>query len=148
MQDEAKPTEAKPDEQSTTPKEPRDRWRGEAPKQVEPRNPPKQQEGPRATFAAIKPPSLNLPKGGGALRSIAQTFRTNPVTGTASAEIPLPITPAPRGPTPQLSLSYDSGQGNGIFGLGWNVGVPQIVRKTDKRLPEYLDREESDVFVF
>ncbi|NUP11205.1 MAG: toxin, partial [Polyangiaceae bacterium] len=127
--------------------EPRDGWKGEAPKPVESRTPPKQQEGPRATFAAVKPPSLNLPKGGGALRGIGETFKTNPVTGTASAQIPLPITPAPHGPSPELTLSYDSGSGNGLFGLGWGVGVPQIARKTDKQLPEYLDREDSDIFI-
>ena len=129
-------------------KEPRDRWRGEAPKPIEPRNPPKQQEGPRATFAALKPPSLNLPQGGGALKSIGESYRVSPVTGTASAEIPLPLTPAPHGPTPQLSLAYDSGQGNSVFGLGWNVAVPQVARKTDKQLPQYLDVEESDTFTF
>ena len=102
MQDDAKTSpsaDTKAEDTNASRKEPRDRWRGEAPKPVEPRNPPKQQEGPRATFAALKPPSLNLPKGGGALKSIGETYRVSPVTGTASAEIPLPITPAPRGPS-------------------------------------------------
>jgi RHS repeat-associated protein len=49
---------------------------------------------------------------------------------------------------PQLSLSYDSGAGNGPFGLGWNLSVASIVRKTEKGLPLYRDAEESDVFIF
>src|SRR5688572_21871863 len=107
------------------------------------------QQGPRATFAAVKPPALSLPQGGGAMRSIGETFKTNPVTGTASVDVPLPLTQAPRGPMPQLSLSYDSGSGNGIFGHGWSLGVPQIARRTDQKLPEYLDHsEDSDEFLF
>ncbi|MGH9890376.1 MAG: SpvB/TcaC N-terminal domain-containing protein [bacterium] len=37
----------------------------------------------------------------------------------------------------QLSLSYDSGAGNGIFGLGWSLSFPSIARKTDKGLPKH-----------
>jgi hypothetical protein len=44
-------------------------------------------------------------------------------------------------------LTYDSGSGNGPFGLGWQIGVASITRKTDKRLPEYRDAEESDVYL-
>ncbi|NUP06852.1 MAG: hypothetical protein HOW73_12440, partial [Polyangiaceae bacterium] len=106
------------------------------------------QEGPRATFAAVKPPALNLPQGGGAMRSIGETFKANPVTGTASSSIPIPLTPAPHGPTPPLSISYDSGSGNGLFGHGWSLGVGQLSRRTDKHLPEYRDSEDSDELLF
>ena len=54
---------------------------------------------------------------------------------------------APGGLAPSLSLSYDSGAGNGAFGLGWNVGIPSIQRKTEKRLPTYDDAHDADVFV-
>ena len=47
----------------------------------------------------------------------------------------------------QLSLSYDSGSGNGPFGFGWSLSTPAIVRKTDKGLPPFEDSVESDVFV-
>jgi hypothetical protein len=47
----------------------------------------------------------------------------------------------------QLSLSYDSGAGNGPFGLGWNLSLPCVTRKTDKALPKYQDVDESDVFI-
>jgi len=46
-----------------------------------------------------------------------------------------------------LALTYDSGAGNGPFGLGWSVGLPSISRKTDKGLPQYDDANESDVFL-
>jgi RHS repeat-associated protein len=44
-------------------------------------------------------------------------------------------------------LSYDSGSGNGPFGLGWNLSLPSITRRTDRGLPQYQDAVESDVFI-
>ena len=48
---------------------------------------------------------------------------------------------------PTLSLSYDSGAGNGPFGLGWSLSLPSITRRTDKGLPRYRDEEGSDCFL-
>jgi RHS repeat-associated protein len=92
-------------------------------------------------------PSIALPKGGGAIRGIGEKFGANPVTGTASMTLPIFTSPGRSGFGPQLALSYDSGAGNGPFGLGWNLSVPSIVRKTEKGLPLYRDAEESDVFM-
>ncbi len=61
--------------------------------------------------------------------------------------VPLVSTPGRAGFGPQLSLSYNSGSGNGVFGLGWGLSLPSVTRKTDKGLPRYLDDEESDVFL-
>ena len=88
-----------------------------------------------------------LAKGGGAIRGIGEKFGANPATGTGSLSVPLALSPGRSGFGPQLSLSYDSGAGNGLFGFGWNLSAPSIARKTDKGLPHYLDREDSDVFV-
>src|SRR5262252_8171079 len=92
-------------------------------------------------------PSISLPKGGGAIRGIGEKFTANPVTGTGSTTVPIATSPGRSGFGPQLSLSYDSGAGNGPFGLGWDLSLPSITRKTDKGLPRYRDSEESDVFV-
>ncbi len=103
---------------------------------------------PRGTAPeAVRAPAPALPKGGGAIRAIGEKFSTNPVTGTGSLAIPLPVSPARSGFHPELTLTYDSGAGNGPFGLGWHLSVPAITRKTDKRLPEYLDADDSDVFL-
>src|SRR5918992_2257515 len=91
-------------------------------------------------------PSVSLPRGGGALRGIDETFEANPVTGTASLSIPLGLSPGRTGHQPPLALVYDSGEGNGPFGLGWSVPVPRIRRKTDRGLPRYEDPVESDTF--
>src|SRR5512135_2369509 len=92
-------------------------------------------------------PSISLPKGGGAIRGIGEKFVANPVTGTGSMTVPIATSPGRSGFGPQLSLSYDSGAGNGPFGLGWSLSLPSITRKTDKGLPQYRDSEESDVFI-
>jgi len=92
-------------------------------------------------------PAITLPKGGGAIRGIGEKFAANPVTGTGSMTIPIATSPGRSGFGPQLSLSYDSGAGNGPFGFGWNLSLPSITRKTDKGLPQYLDSVDSDVFI-
>ena len=92
-------------------------------------------------------PQINLPKGGGAIRGIGEKFSANAVTGTGSLSIPVAVSSARSGFNPQLSLQYDSGLGNGAFGVGWSVSMPAITRKTDKGLPQYRDYEESDVFI-
>src|SRR5262245_5731689 len=92
-------------------------------------------------------PAITLPKGGGAIRGIGEKFAANPVTGTGSLSVPIAASPGRSGFGPQLSLSYDSGAGNGPFGFGWNLSLPSITRKTDKGLPQYRDTEESDVFI-
>jgi RHS repeat-associated protein len=95
----------------------------------------------------VAAPQISLPKGGGAVRGIGEKFAANPVTGTGSMSVPIATSPGRSGFGPQLGLSYDSGAGNGPFGIGWNLSLPAITRKTDKGLPRYLDGEESDVFV-
>lgn len=92
-------------------------------------------------------PSISLPKGGGAIRGIDEKFSANPVTGTGAMTVSIATSPGRSGFGPQLSLSYDSGAGNGAFGFGWSLSLPSITRKTDKGLPRYDDVEESDVFI-
>jgi hypothetical protein len=78
---------------------------------------------------------------------MGEKFAANPVTGTGSMSVPIATSPGRSGFGPQLSLSYDSGAGNGPFGLGWNLSLPSITRKTKKGLPKYQDADESDVFI-
>ncbi|TDR82724.1 SpvB/TcaC N-terminal domain-containing protein [Paludibacterium purpuratum] len=92
-------------------------------------------------------PVPDLPKGGGAVRGIGEKFAVNPVTGTSSLTLPIACSPGRAGATPQLVLSYDSGTGNGPFGMGWQLGLPTVSRRTDKGLPQYRDDEASDSFL-
>lgn len=90
---------------------------------------------------------ISLPKGGGAIRGMGEKFAANPVTGTGSMTVPIATSPGRSGFGPQLSLSYDSGSGNGPFGFGWSLSLPSIRRKTEKGLPQYCDAQASDVFI-
>lgn len=92
-------------------------------------------------------PKIEVPKGGGALRGIGETFRNNPVTGSSGLEIPLGFPPGRGGLGPSVGLSYDSGAGNGVFGMGMLLSVPSVRRKTDQQLPRYRDSLASDTFV-
>src|SRR4051812_14319157 len=103
--------------------------------------------GPGQGAFPISAPAIVLPKGGGAIRGISEKFAANPVSGTGSMSVPIATSPGRSGFGPQLSLSYDSGAGNGPFGLGWSLSFPSINRKTDKGLPQYFDAAESDVFI-
>src|SRR5262245_10215891 len=103
--------------------------------------------GSRGDQFMVAAPSISLPKGGGAIRGMGEKFAANPVTGSGSMSFPIATSPGRSGFGPQLSLSYDSGSGNGPFGFGWSLALPSITRKTDKGLPQYFDAVDSDVFV-
>ena len=104
-------------------------------------------DGGKTNSNAIEVPSISLPKGGGSIKGIDEKFSVNAFNGTSSFSIPLPFSPA-RGVSPSLNLSYSSGAGNSIFGLGWNLSLGSIKRKTDKGIPQYLDSIDSDTFLF
>src|SRR5215469_15198358 len=109
--------------------------------------PPTQEKTSSPLHGAPSVPTIQLPKGGGAIRGIGEKFAANPVTGTGSMSVPIATSPGRSGFGPQLSLSYDSGAGNGPFGFGWSLSLPSITRKTDKGLPKYQDAADSDVFI-
>ena len=116
-----------------------------------PRNPaqrnPSQGTDAQTAQSPYSPPAIQLPTGGGAIRGMGEKFAANPVTGTGAMSVPIGVTPGRSGFGPELSLSYDSGMGNGPFGLGWNLSTPSITRKTDKGLPRYFDNVVSDEFI-
>src|SRR5262249_55229814 len=93
-------------------------------------------------------PTLTLPKGGGAIHGIGEKFSANAATGTGSITVPIATSPGRMGFQPELLLNYDSGAGNGPFGLGWSLSTRSISRKTDKGLPRYRDQDFSDIFLF
>ncbi|MGK7884991.1 MAG: SpvB/TcaC N-terminal domain-containing protein, partial [Crocosphaera sp.] len=83
---------------------------------------------------------LDLPKGGGAIEGIGEKFEANGFTGTSTLSLPIYASPC-RDFTPSLSLSYNSGGGNGCFGMGWEPSLAKISRKTSKGLPHYNSRD-------
>jgi RHS repeat-associated protein len=86
----------------------------------------------------------SLPAGGGAVRGIGESFGTDPMTGTGSLTVPLGLPPGRGGFGPGLELRYDTGAGDGVFGLGWGLTLPAVSRRTERGLPRY---DAGDVFV-
>lgn len=107
----------------------------------------KRSGGGAPTTDVVTPPVISLPKGGGAIRGISEKFTANPFSGTGSLAVPVYTSPARSSFGPELSLSYDSSSGNGPFGVGWQLSLPSVTRKTEKGLPLYQDAAESDVFI-
>ncbi|MBC7862699.1 MAG: sugar-binding protein, partial [Bacteroidia bacterium] len=86
--------------------------------------------------AKISVQEISLPKGGGSIKGMGDSFQPNSFSGTGSYSIPIPVTQA-RGLEPQLSLNYNSGSGNSEFGLGFSLSLPRVRVRTDKGTPEY-----------
>src|SRR5215203_3331263 len=103
-------------------------------------------DGGKTKSNAIEDPSVSLPKGGGAIKGIDEKFSVNAVNGTAAFSLPLPVSDG-RGFSPALSLQYNSGTGNGLFGVGWSMTLTSIKRKTEQELPQYLDAIDSDTYL-
>jgi hypothetical protein len=84
-----------------------------------------------------------LPKGGGAIQSIGKGSGGVGSKGTASQELPLPISKAPnRGLVPPLSLGYSSDVGNSPFGIGWHLTTNAITLRTVKGVPKYEGNDQ------
>ncbi|KVK96227.1 SpvB/TcaC N-terminal domain-containing protein [Burkholderia ubonensis] len=88
---------------------------------------------------------LALPKGGGAIVGLDNNLSPIGPSGMAELSLPLPVS-AGRGYAPALTLTYSSGAGNGPFGLGWQLGLTTIQRRTNRGVPRY-DGGSEDEFV-
>src|SRR5260221_8345947 len=88
---------------------------------------------------------ISMPKGGGALHGIGETFSPDLHTGTGNFTVPIALPPGRNGFQPQLNLGYSTGNGNGYFGLGWSLSIPGVSRKTSQGIPKYDDA--LDTFV-
>lgn len=96
------------------------------------------------TEPQVQARGINMPKGGGAIKGMGESFSPDGFSGTGGFSVPLPFSKA-RGFEPELELSYHSSSGNGPFGLGMSVSIPKISRSTDKKgIPLYND---EDVFL-
>ncbi|ETN41172.1 uncharacterized protein HMPREF1541_03107 [Cyphellophora europaea CBS 101466] len=95
-----------------------------------------------------QPPVLSLPKTG-SVHGMGEKFKVNSNTGLGSCSIPI-ATSSARGVQPTLTLEYSSGGRNSTFGLGWDLSIPRISRKTSRGMPRYedgADPSRDDVFL-
>jgi RHS repeat-associated protein len=88
-------------------------------------------------------PEISTPSGGGAIHGINEQFQSGGFNGAADFSVPFPLTAA-RGLEPSIVVSYNSGAGNGICGMGVGLGQLGITRKTSNGIPKY---NETDIFL-
>jgi RHS repeat-associated protein len=105
-----------------------------------------------ADKSGVTSQAISVPKGAGKIDGMGESFSAQLSTGIATFSVPFAIPAARGGAQASLGLSYSSGSGPGLAGMGFSVGVPFIARQTDRGLPGYDDRATfhaaQDRFVF
>ncbi|MCP4593463.1 MAG: hypothetical protein GY842_22225, partial [bacterium] len=86
-----------------------------------------------------------LPDGPGSIGGVGENADIDPNMGTMSYAIKIDMPPGFSKATPSLSLSYSSGAGASVLGIGWNLSVPHIERMSLRGLPEYTADDEFAV---
>lgn len=105
-----------------------------------------------ADKSGVSSQAISVPQGSGKIQGMGESFSAQLSTGIATFTVPFSLPSARGGAQPSLSLSYSSGGGHGIAGVGWEIGAPFIARQTDRGLPSYDDASDwtpnQDRFVF
>lgn len=91
------------------------------------------------------PVSLFPAQGAGLNSAVLQSFSADPSTGKATASIPIIVSPGRKGIEPKITISYSSGAGNSMLGVGWALELGSIERSLKNGIPKY---DASDIFVF
>lgn len=95
--------------------------------------------------SGVDPQVISLPKGPGSLEGLGESFEPQLNTGTATYRVKIAVSPGVNKHQPDVALEYNSGYGNSVAGLGWDLNTQYIQRRTDKGLPAYAD---SDRFTY
>ncbi len=88
---------------------------------------------------------ITHPQGGGAIKGLGESFAPDLHTGTGNLTVPIALPPGRNKLQPDLSLTYSTGHGNGLFGFGWGLSIPGVARDAARGVPLYSD--EDDVFL-
>jgi RHS repeat-associated protein len=89
--------------------------------------------------SGLGPDQVILPTGPGSVNGFGPDYDPDLPNGSATLDIEIEVPPGVAGFNPELSLSYDSGNGNGIFGFGWDMGLYTVERRSSLPLPRYVD---------
>lgn len=87
-------------------------------------------------FASQTP---SLPDSGGSLGGLGETFVPDLSMGTGTMTVPLDIPNGPNDIAPKLFLRYGSSNPNSVYGLGWDIALPRILRSSNHGVPAYND---------
>ena len=88
---------------------------------------------------------ISLPNGPGSIEGLGEAFEPQLNSGTSSHSVNIAIPPGVNGLQPEITLRYNSGRGNGHYGLAWSYEPMAISRQTVKGLPTY---SPNDIFVY
>jgi hypothetical protein len=91
----------------------------------------------RGEKSGVRPNVISVPSGPGTISGLGEQFEPTLNTGSATYAVNLDVPPGTAGLAPGLALHYDSGQGDGIVGIGWSFDVGAIQRQTDHGVPRY-----------
>ena len=109
------------------------------------------QQSASSAPGAVDIAPLSLPTGGGAIAGMGVTPGDAGAEGVVGFSIPLPVSAGRPGATlaPPAAIGYSSGAGNGVFGLGWQLPLMKIVRRTRCGVPLFNDAadDEADQYI-
>lgn len=94
-----------------------------------------------ANKSGVEPQVISLPKGPGSIEGLGESFEPQLNTGTATYRVKIAVSPGVNKHQPEVLLEYNSGYGNSVAGIGWDLSTQYIQRRTDKGLPEYTDND-------
>lgn len=62
--------------------------------------------------------------------------------GSFNHKIAIPVAPGRAGTQPALQLGYSSAMSNGLYGVGWDLGITRIERETKFGAPRYTNADK------
>lgn len=93
--------------------------------------------------SGVSPESISVPSGPGSIEGLGSSFQPLMNTGNATYDFELDLPEGINQHTPKVSLSYNSGLGEGPMGIGWSFDVGSISRQIDRGMPQYVDGANS-----
>ena len=66
-------------------------------------------------------------------------------TGAAALRIPIAVPPGPGGFAPEIALTYSSREGDGPFGVGWRLDLPEIRCSARFGVPDFANCPEYEL---
>ncbi|MEO1266859.1 MAG: toxin TcdB middle/N-terminal domain-containing protein, partial [Myxococcota bacterium] len=85
---------------------------------------------------------VSLPEGPGSLEGVGENVEMDPNMGSMRHSVAISTPKGFPAVSPSLSLSYNSGAGASIVGIGWMMDTPHIERMTYRGLPEYTTDDD------
>ncbi len=97
---------------------------------------------PATASTGVSDDRVSLPEGPGSLEGVGENVQVDPNMGLMRYAVPIQVPEGFSGLVPEVALSYSSGAGGSVVGMGWSLAFPFIERLTVRGLPEYDPDDE------